>query len=145
MRFSALCDPPMLNAMGFYTVDPARAEYVIGSPIFDEVTVHLDNGNDFVIVAEKTSAENVYIQSATLNGKPLNTPWFEHAAIANGGTLEFIMGRTPNKSWEVLPTLPRLPCRIEWEIATTGDLLCHIKQHRGAPQASNQIIRGPPG
>jgi predicted alpha-1,2-mannosidase len=93
------CSWYVLNAMGFYTVDPARAEYVIGSPIFDDVTVHLDNGKDFVIVAEKNSAENVYIQSATLNGKPLNTPWFEHTAIANGGTLEFKMGRTPNKSW----------------------------------------------
>jgi putative alpha-1,2-mannosidase len=93
----------VLNAMGFYTVDPARAEYIIGSPIFDDVTVHLDNGKDFVIVAAKNSAENVYIQSATLNGKALNAPWFEHAAIANGGTLEFIMGRTPNKNWGSAP------------------------------------------
>ena len=89
--------------MGFYTVDPARAEYIIGSPIFDDMTVHLGNGKDFVIVAGKNSTENVYIQSATLNGKPLSTPWFEHAAIANGGTLEFIMGRTPNKSWGGAP------------------------------------------
>ena len=80
----------MLNAIGFYTVDPARAEYIIGSPIFDEVVIHMGNGKDFMIQAENNSSKkNIYIQSASLNGKQLNRPWFEHAAIANGGKLEF--------------------------------------------------------
>ena len=85
--------------MGFYTIDPARPEYIIGSPIFDQVTVHLENGKDFVVVANNNSDKNIYIQSATLNGKPLDKPWFTHSAIASGGKLVFNMGSAPNKNW----------------------------------------------
>ena len=89
----------VLSAMGFYTVDPARPEYIIGSPIFNQVTVHLENGKDFVVVANNNPDKNIYIQSATLNGKPLDKPWFPHSAIANGGRLVFNMGPVPNKNW----------------------------------------------
>ena len=93
----------VLSAMGFYPVDPASPDYIIGSPLFDEVTIHLGNGKDFVIVANNNSAKNIYIQSATLNGKPLNRPWFSHADIVNGGRLIFQMGPSPNKSWGSAP------------------------------------------
>jgi predicted alpha-1,2-mannosidase len=93
----------VLSAMGFYTVDPATANYAIGSPVFDQVTIHLGNGKDFVIVADENSEKNIYIQSATLNGKPLNRPWFTHADIANGGKLVFKMGPAPNRSWGSAP------------------------------------------
>jgi predicted alpha-1,2-mannosidase len=93
----------VLSAMGFYTVDPATANYAIGSPVFDQVTIHLGNGKDFVIVADHNSEKNIYIQSATLNGKPLNRPWFTHADIANGGKLVFNMGPAPNQSWGSAP------------------------------------------
>jgi putative alpha-1,2-mannosidase len=93
------CSWYVLSAMGFYTMDPARPEYIIGSPIFDEVTLHMGNGKDLVIVANHNSEKNIYIQSATLNGKPLDKPWFDHSAIANGGKLVFNMGPTPNKNW----------------------------------------------
>ncbi|MGD0871337.1 MAG: GH92 family glycosyl hydrolase [Bryobacteraceae bacterium] len=89
----------VLSAMGFYPVDPASPDYIIGSPLFDEVTIHLGSGRDFVIVANNNSGKNIYIQSATLNGKPLNRPWFSHADIVNGGRLIFQMGPSPNKSW----------------------------------------------
>jgi predicted alpha-1,2-mannosidase len=89
----------VMSAMGFYPVDPARPEYILGSPIFDQVTIHLGGGKDFVIVANNNSEKNLYIQSATLNGKPLNKPWFSHADIANGGKLVFQMGPAPNKNW----------------------------------------------
>ena len=93
----------VLSAMGFYTVNPALQEYLIGSPIFDKVTMHLGNGKDFVIIANHNSGRNIYIQSATLNGRPLDKPWFSHSDIANGGTLVFDMGPTPNKSWGSAP------------------------------------------
>jgi len=89
--------------MGFYPVDPASPDYIIGSPLFDEVTIHLGSGRDFVIVANDNSEKNVYIQSATLNGKPLKRPWFSHAEIGNGGRLIFRMGPSPNKSWGSAP------------------------------------------
>lgn len=89
----------VLSAMGFYTVDPAEPVYAIGSPLFREVTIHLANGKDFVIVANKNSEKNIYIQSATLNGKILNKPWFTHDDIARGGRLVLEMGPIPNKGW----------------------------------------------
>ena len=93
----------VLSALGFYTVNPARPEYMIGSPLFDEATVHLGSGEKFTIVAEDNSDKNCYIQSATLNGKTLNKPWFRHSDIANGGKLVFKMGPTPNRDWGSSP------------------------------------------
>ena len=93
----------VLSAMGFYPVDPARPEYPIGSPIFDEVTIHMGNAKDFVIVANNNSAKNIYIQSATLNGKPWDKAYFSHSDIANGGKLVFEMGPAPNKKWASAP------------------------------------------
>jgi predicted alpha-1,2-mannosidase len=89
----------VLSAMGFYPVDPARPEYIIGSPLFDEVTLHVGGGKAFTIVANNNSEKNIYIQSATLNGKAWNKPWFSHSDIAGGGKLVFQMGPTPNKNW----------------------------------------------
>ena len=89
----------VLSAMGFYPVDPASTQYILGSPIFDRVRLHLGNGRTFEIDARNNSAQNRYIQSATLDGKPWNKPWLAHADIANGGTLVLTMGPTPNKAW----------------------------------------------
>ena len=93
----------VLSAMGFYTVNPAEPDYIIGSPIFNEVTIHLGGGKDFVIVANNNSDKNIYIQSATLNGKAFNKPWFTHADIAKGGRLVLNMGPAPNKKWGSAP------------------------------------------
>jgi len=92
-----------LSAMGFYPVDPATPDYIIGSPIFDRVRLRMGNGKSFEIVARNNSAKNIYIQSATLNGKPWNKPWFSHADIAGGATLELQMGPEPNKAWGADP------------------------------------------
>lgn len=93
----------VLSAMGFYPVAPGQNVYSIGSPEFSKVTIHLDksfgNAGKFVIETRNNSKENKYIQSATLNGKPLNKPWFDHSEIKNGSTLIFSMGAKPNKSW----------------------------------------------
>ncbi len=93
----------VLSALGFYTVNPATPDYIIGSPLFDEATIHLGNGKNFVIIAHHNSEKNVYIQSATLNGQPLNRPWFRHAEIAGGGRLIFEMGSSPNQNWGSAP------------------------------------------
>ncbi len=94
----------VLSAMGFYTVDPAEPVYAIGSPLFRQVTIHLGNGKDFVITANRDSEKNIYIQSATLNGKPLNKPWFTHDDIVGGAKLVLEMGPTPNKAWGAEPS-----------------------------------------
>jgi predicted alpha-1,2-mannosidase len=89
----------VMSALGFYPVDPSSPDYILGSPIFDEATIHMSHGHDLSIVARNNSAKNIYIQSATLNGKPWNKPWFSHADIAAGGKFVFVMGPTPNKTW----------------------------------------------
>jgi len=89
----------VMSAMGFYTVDPSSPNYILGSPIFDRVTIHLGNGKDFAIVAKNNSQKNIYIHSATLNGKQWNNPWFSHADMAHGGILVLNMGPLPNRKW----------------------------------------------
>lgn len=93
----------VFGALGFYPVDPASPNYIIGSPLFDEATVHLGNGKDLVIRAQNNSDQNCYIQSATLNGQPWNKPWFSQADIANGGTFVFQMGSSANPTWASAP------------------------------------------
>lgn len=89
----------VMSAMGFYTVDPSSPNYILGSPLFHRTKMHLGNGKTFEIVADNNSDSNLYIQSAMLNGKPWNKPWFSHADIEHGGTLVLTMGPSPNKSW----------------------------------------------
>ncbi len=93
----------VLSAMGFYPVAPGSPVYEIGSPIFAKTTVRMGNGKEFTILANHTSAQNKYIQSAVLNGRPLNQPWFRHADIADGGTLILNMGSKPNTQWGSAP------------------------------------------
>jgi len=89
----------LFSAMGFYPVTPGSTVYAIGSPVLGEVTIKLKNNRTFRIISKNTSDENKYIQSAMLNGKPLNRSWIDHSEIMAGGTLQFIMGPGPNKNW----------------------------------------------
>jgi predicted alpha-1,2-mannosidase len=93
----------VMSAMGFYPVDPSSSAYILGSPIFDRVRLHMRTGKQFTINARNNSAANMYIQSATLNGKPWNKPWFDHSDIANGGELVLTMGPSPNRNWGTSP------------------------------------------
>jgi len=93
----------VFSALGFYPVDPASPNYVIGTPLFDEAIIHMGNGKDLIIQAENNSEKNLYIQSVTLNGQPWNKPWFSHADIANGGKFIFKMGPRPNLNWGSAP------------------------------------------
>ncbi|WP_346863372.1 GH92 family glycosyl hydrolase [uncultured Draconibacterium sp.] len=89
----------VFSAMGFYPVTPGSQQYSIGSPMFEQVSVDLGNDIIFEIEAYNASDENKYIQSAMLNGVPLNVPWISHEAIAKGGKLTFEMGPKANKEW----------------------------------------------
>lgn len=77
--------------------------YEISSPLFNKITFHLNpkyyKGKQFVIEANNNSASNLYIQSAQLNGIPLNKPWVLHENVVNGGKLILNMGDNPNKNW----------------------------------------------
>jgi len=86
----------VFSAISFYPVCPGSQEYVIGSPLFRKVTLKLQNGKQFTIKATNNDEQRVYVQSATLNGKPLTKNFVTHSTLINGGTLDFDMTATPN-------------------------------------------------
>jgi putative alpha-1,2-mannosidase len=89
----------IFSALGLYPACMGDPYYVIGSPLFPEVTLQLAGDKTFVIRANDTSLTNKYIQSATLNGEPFEKSWIEYKTIREGGTLEFEMGPAPNFNW----------------------------------------------
>jgi len=92
----------VFSSLGFYPVLPGKPVYAIGSPLFTKSTIHLTNGKNFTVIADNCSDKNKYIQSASLNGEPLNNPFFTHDKIMAGGTLQLKMGDKPNKKWGTL-------------------------------------------
>ncbi|HEU5125065.1 MAG TPA: GH92 family glycosyl hydrolase [Verrucomicrobiae bacterium] len=97
----------VFTALGFYPVDPAGGTYVLGSPLVDKLTVHLDRnfakGKSFTVITKNNSKENPYIQSATLNGKPFTKSWISQDEITAGGKLVLTMGPQPNHSFGSAP------------------------------------------
>jgi predicted alpha-1,2-mannosidase len=96
----------VLMKSGIFSTNGGTSEdpfYEISSPIFNKITFHLHSGyykgKSFTIEAQNNSAKNFYIQSATLNDKPLDKPWILHETVTNGGKLILKMGSTPNKTW----------------------------------------------
>lgn len=87
-------------ALGFYPVNAATGVYVIGSPLVNRAMIRNPaTGAKFAIVALNNSRENIYIQSARLNGRELTHSWLTHAEIAAEGELVFQMASKPNKEW----------------------------------------------
>src|SRR5690554_864728 len=89
----------VFSSMGFYPVTPGIPVYTLGSPLFEEVKINLENGKEFTIIANNCSIKNKYIQSAKLNGTQLSKTWFTHDDLMNGATIELEMGPKPNKEW----------------------------------------------
>ena len=89
----------VFSALGFYPVTPGVPEYVIGSPLFDKVTMHLQNGNAFTIEAENNKDKNHFIQSMRLNNALYNNTWIDYDEIQKGGSLHFKMDSIPNKDF----------------------------------------------
>ena len=81
----------IFSALGFYPFHAGSAEYVIGTPLFTKATLHLENGNDFVISAPNNTPGRIHVKSVKLNGKPIKDYKLTHQQIMEGGTLEFKM------------------------------------------------------
>ena len=81
----------VLNSMGFYQVCPGKPVYSIGRPAFDKAVVNLPHRKKLTEKAKNNSKKNKYIKSMTLNGKPLDKPFFTHDDIIAGSTLEIEM------------------------------------------------------
>ncbi|MCG2417720.1 GH92 family glycosyl hydrolase [Aequorivita sp. F47161] len=87
----------VFSALGFYPVTPASNQYIIGTPLFENVSINLEDGKTFKIEAENISDKNKYIASATLNGQPLKRSFIQHSEIINGGKLVFKMTNKASK------------------------------------------------
>jgi predicted alpha-1,2-mannosidase len=96
----------ILSAMGLYQVEPAGGKYVFGTPLFPVVTLRLADNKTFTIKAHDVSDENIYIQSARLNGKPYTRSYIMYDDIVRGGTLEFQMGPQPSSFGTKKQNLP---------------------------------------
>ncbi|MGO1244726.1 MAG: GH92 family glycosyl hydrolase [Sphingobacterium sp.] len=87
----------VFSAMGFYPVAPATGQYVLGSPQFKKVTLHLENGNKVVIGSNNTGVKNVYIRDLKVNGKNYDKNYLRYEELQKGGSLIFEMDDQPNK------------------------------------------------
>jgi predicted alpha-1,2-mannosidase len=87
----------VFSALGFYPVCPATSQYVIGAPLFNKVTLKLENGNTLIIRAPGNSETNRYVRSIALNGKDWTATWLDHTEMMKGGVIEFLMVDSPQK------------------------------------------------
>lgn len=88
----------VLSALGFYSVCPGTDQYVMGSPVFEKATISLENGKKFIINAKGNSKDNVYIESAELNGEPYTKNFLRYGDIEKGGEFQLKMNEKPNKN-----------------------------------------------
>jgi predicted alpha-1,2-mannosidase len=92
----------VFSALGLYPASPGHDEYVIGSPLHARMSLRLESGASFSVVASNNAPENMYVQRATLEGAPLTRSYLTHAEIVRGGTLELEMGPQPS-TWASRP------------------------------------------
>lgn len=88
----------MFSAMGFYPVDPVSAKYVLGAPQLPQITLNLNNGKTFTVVAHELSDKAMFVEKVELNGTPLTEPFITHEQIIAGGTLDFHMTADRSKA-----------------------------------------------
>lgn len=93
----------VFSSLGFYPVCPGQDMYVIGSPVFDKVTMQLPNGKQLEIKSNNNDKENVYIQKALFNGQTWDKNYLNHHDLLKGGELTFEMSAEPNKTRGVTP------------------------------------------
>ncbi|HCT78076.1 MAG TPA: alpha-mannosidase, partial [Micromonosporaceae bacterium] len=91
------------SAMGLHPLTPGRAELLVASPLFPQVVVHRGNGKTLTVNAPSASASTFYVQSLNVNGAASNRAWLSESFVANGGTLDFTLGMSPNTAWGSAP------------------------------------------
>ncbi|REJ75418.1 MAG: hypothetical protein DWQ47_08045 [Acidobacteria bacterium] len=149
----------VLSALGFYQVNPGDATYAIGTPVFREAKINLENGKTFTIVKY---GEGPYLASVRLNGKPLRDSSFTHKALQQGGAIEFTMSREPVRDWffapkvssisEAFPPVPTISGDRVFEDSTTVTIsspeegfriLYSVSSEEAGPYATTRTYEGP--
>jgi len=91
----------VLSAAGIHPVCPGESRLEITTPAFEQVDFHLDNGNQFSIRTINYTPENIYIQSAKLNGEAYTKCYLDYQDIMKGGELELTLSNEPNRNWGI--------------------------------------------
>jgi predicted alpha-1,2-mannosidase len=133
----------VLSAMGLHPVSPVDGVYILGSPLFDKITVRLEpkyhQGKSFTVIAKGNSAKNVYIQSARLDGKELNRAWLTYREITGGGSLELVMGPEPNRHWASAPE--NLPPSLSGQVECVKAEIAPLHAKTSLPLRANVTVR----
>lgn len=131
----------LFGMLGLYPLRMGAPEYVIGSPAFERARLDLGGGRALTVVAHNNGAGNVYVQSLKVDGKPWNQAWIRHEDIANGATLEFVMGDTPSTWGSGADALPpsltpvgETPRGLT-DIAAKGSIVV-----QGAPRSAASLV-----
>jgi predicted alpha-1,2-mannosidase len=86
----------LFAALGLYPLQVGSPTYAIGSPLFTEAVVRLENGKQLVVRAPRNSPRNIYVQGLTIDGQPWDRSYLPHDRVANGAVLEFDLGPQPS-------------------------------------------------
>lgn len=86
----------VFSALGFYPVCPASDQYVLGTPLFKSVNLHLDNGKTVSIKANNNSSENFYVKNLNVNGRPYSKNYVTHSDLLKGMKMDYTMDSKPN-------------------------------------------------
>jgi predicted alpha-1,2-mannosidase len=89
----------ILSAIGFYSVDPVSTKYILGTPLFDRVTLHLAGDKKLVVEAKRRTPDSIYVESFEFNGQLHPETWFKHTDIVDGGRLTFHLQPKPNEKF----------------------------------------------
>ncbi len=93
----------VFSALGFYPVCPGSDQYVIGSPLFEQATIHLENGKKVTIESRKNGEANRYIDHLKLNGEELSRNYFTHDELTTGCHIDYTMSPSPNNQRGIRP------------------------------------------
>lgn len=93
----------LFASMGFYPVNPVSGEYLLCSPLFDKITITLQNDKKFEIICHKPGPKSMYIRSVKLNGKIMPNNFIRYNDIRNGGKLDIYLNDQPGNNWAVKP------------------------------------------
>ncbi|MEI9921499.1 MAG: GH92 family glycosyl hydrolase [Bacteroidota bacterium] len=88
----------IFTALGFYPLCPGTDQYVIGAPLFNKATIHLENGKQVIINAPANSETHRYVKSINVDGKPYSPVFFTHEQLLGGAVIDFEMSDAPDKT-----------------------------------------------
>jgi len=91
----------VLSSMGFYPVCPGKTTYEVGSPLFDSVFIHLENGKTCKLIYHNNNDNNIYVDKMKIDGKDYLKSYIDHFDLIDGKRIEFFMSNNPSKSWGI--------------------------------------------